>query len=143
MIDQLPSAAHVVALRVSGTITGDDIDRATGMVESALDREARIGLYADMMDFTDMTAEAFVKDLRYGLSKLGEWGRFHRAAVMTDKEWLRAIVRLESHLIPHVEIRVFGKNEREAALAWASGLPAPAPAAPVLSPVGADDPGES
>ncbi|MGO4704783.1 STAS/SEC14 domain-containing protein [Microvirga sp. 2MCAF38] len=140
MIDIIPSADHVVAMRVSGTITGDDLDGVTATVERALERHDKIGLYADMMDFTDMTAEAFIKDLRYSLGHFRQWGRFHRIAVVTDKEWLRTVIRLENHLIPGIEIRLFGKNEREPALAWASGLPAPSSAAFAS---GTDEPGES
>lgn len=141
MIEILPAPDHVVAMRVSGTLTGDDIERVTLVLEAALSRHQHIALYADMVDFADMTAEALLKDLRYGISKIGQWSRFGRAAVVSDREWLRAIARLENHVIPGIDIRAFGKNEREAALAWASGEPVPQHS---KAPASADtsDPGE-
>ncbi len=127
MIEILPAADHVVGLKIAGTITGHDIDRATAAVEAALGRHDRIGLFADAVEWSGMTPEAFAKDLRYGLGKIGEWGRFARAAVVTDKEWLRGIVRLEDRLFPRIELKAFPESQRDEAFAWASEPPEPVP----------------
>ncbi len=87
------------------------------------------------------TAEAFAKDLRYGLGKLGQLGRFTRSAVITDKSWLRNIARFEDRLFPQIEIRCFDEDQRGEALDWASELPPAKPPPPpaltlVLSPFG-------
>jgi hypothetical protein len=107
MIEVLPAPDHVAALRLAGTISGRDFDRIADDIEGKLKRHRHIGVYVDMVDMDDMTAEAVAKDFRYGLSKLGEWGRFPREAVVTDKQWVRALVKAADSLLPQVEARTF------------------------------------
>ncbi|HEX7007043.1 MAG TPA: STAS/SEC14 domain-containing protein [Alphaproteobacteria bacterium] len=137
MLELMPAPDHVVAMRLSGTLTGEDIDRATAAVDKALSRHQRIGIYVDAMDFGGMTAEAFAKDLRYGVSRLGQIGRFARAAIVTDKEWLRSIARFEDRILPKIELRCFDADQRDAALAWASEHfePKPGPRPAALRPI--------
>jgi stage II sporulation SpoAA-like protein len=135
MIEVVPTPDHVVGLRVAGTITGEDMDRATAAIETALARYPRIGVFTDAIEWSGMTPEAFGKDLRYGLGKIGELGRFTRVAMVTDKEWLRAIARFEDRLLPRIDLRTFGSQEREAALAWVTEVPpgdAPPPALNII-----------
>ena len=130
MLEALAVPDHVVAFRVSGRITGDDIDAATAAVDAALARYDRIGLYVDAGGLDSFTAEAFAKDLRYGLGKRGQGGRFTRSAVITDKAWLRNIARFEDRLFPQIEIRCFDEGQRGEALDWASELPPAKPPPP-------------
>jgi hypothetical protein len=120
MIEILPAPDHVLALRMAGTLTGEDLDRVIAEIEAKLKRHERIGLFADATGFEDMTAEAAAKDLRYSFGKLREWGRFPREAVVTDKQWLRSLIGIVDPLIPQVEARSFASTERAQALAWAS-----------------------
>jgi len=43
---------------------------------------------------------------------------FNKAAVLTDKHWLRVISELESLLVPGLEIKAFTLDEKEKAEAW-------------------------
>ena len=62
---------------------------------------------------------ALLKDIAYGISKLRELRRFWRAAVVTDQHWISWIARAENAMFP-VEIRVFPRAAKEAAMSWAS-----------------------
>jgi len=124
MIELLPAPDHVVALRFSGELTGPDFDRVAGEIEARLARHERIGILADMTDFSGVTLEALGKDLRYNLTKLGEWKRFPREAVISDKAWVRTAVKAIDPLVPQVEVRTFAPGETDAALAWAGGFEA-------------------
>ncbi|WP_337187741.1 STAS/SEC14 domain-containing protein [Phenylobacterium sp.] len=123
MIELLESPDHVFACRIEGVVDGADYDRAIQAVEARLAAHPRIGLYADMTGFSSMTAEAFMKDLRYNFEKLGQWSRFPRAAIVTDEPWLRASVRLLDPIFPQFEARAFAAGEEAAAMAWASDIP--------------------
>lgn len=48
MIEVLSAPDHVVALRMSGTLTADDYDQAVSEVEAKLGRYENIGLFVDM-----------------------------------------------------------------------------------------------
>ena len=123
MLEFLPAPDHVVALEMSGTLTAEDFDRAVAEIESKLARHERIGVFVDMTAFEDMTAEAVAKDVWYGLRKIGQWKRFPREAVLTDKQWVRTLIQIVNPLLPQVEARCFAPSERDAALTWVSELP--------------------
>ena len=44
--------------------------------------------------------------------------RFRKAAVLTDRNWLKKVSEFEGALIPGLEIKAFQLDEREAAEAW-------------------------
>lgn len=123
MIEQYPSPDHVAAFRIAGTLTSDDYDHVVAGVRDKLARHERIGVLVDLTDFDDVTAEAVWKDVRFSLSLLGELRRFPREAVVSDKKWVHTLARIAGPLVPHVELRAFTSDQRDAALAWVSELP--------------------
>ena len=120
MIDLLPSPSHVGAYRLSGTLDGADYDRCIADIEGRLRLHERIGIYCDMTGFTGLTPEALAKDLRYFFAKFGEYDRFARGAIVTDKRWLGEISEFAGRFFPNTEIRAFEPDEHDAALAWAT-----------------------
>ena len=122
MIEMLPAPDHVVAVRFFGELTGPDFDAVTAEIEARLARHERIGVVADVTGFDGATLEALGKDLRYNLGKLGEWKRFPREAVITDRAWVRSAVKAVDPLVPHIEVRTFDPGETSEALAWAGGF---------------------
>ena len=123
MLEILPSPHHVVAVRIAGTLTGRDYDSVITEVSVKLARHDRIGVLVDLVEFDDVTAEAMWKDARFSLSLIGSLRRFPREAVVSDKQWVRVFARVVAPLVPHVEVRVFGSQERDAAMAWVADLP--------------------
>lgn len=119
MMELLPSSDHVVAIRVSGTMTGEDFDRIIEAVESALARHQRIGVLVDLRDFQDATLQAALKDTLYDLSKLLELRRFPREAVVSDKQWVHTLAAVANPLLPFLDIRAFHGHEFADAMAWA------------------------
>lgn len=122
VLETLPAPPHVAAFHFSGTLDGQDYDRCIRQVEAKLDDHPRIGLFCDLTGFTGLTAEALGKDLRYALTKFGEYRRFARGAIVTDKHWLGQVSEFAGHFFPHTQIRAFDPGEREAALAWAADI---------------------
>ncbi len=53
-------------------------------------------------------------------SMLRLMNRFTRAAVLTDKAWLKTISEFEGALYPGLEIKAFGRDQKAAAEAWLS-----------------------
>jgi hypothetical protein len=118
----LPAPPHVAAFHFSGTLDGEDYDRCIRQVDVLLAEHARIGLFCDLTGFTGLTAEALGKDLRYALTRFGEYRRFARGAIVTDKHWLGQVSEFAGHFFPHTQIRAFDPSEREAALTWAADI---------------------
>ncbi len=46
---------------------------------------------------------------------------FDRAAVLTEKEWIKKVSEIEGALIPGLEIKAFGLDEEAEAEAWLAG----------------------
>jgi hypothetical protein len=122
MFDILPSPDHVAAYTIRGTLDAEDIDRIIADVEAKLTRHERIGVLADLTEFKDITLQAGAKDVRYGLSKMLQLRRFPREAVITDKEWIRTLVRIADPLLPFVQVRTFEPGSLTEAMNWVSEI---------------------
>lgn len=120
MIEILASPPHVAAYRFVDELTGADYDACIADLESRLARHARIAVVADISDLHGLALEVVDKDLRYAVSKRGEYDRFARAAVVSDKRWLVAITSAVDRLMPQTDMRTFAPEERALALAWAA-----------------------
>ncbi|MFY0991903.1 STAS/SEC14 domain-containing protein [Halomonas sp. C05BenzN] len=124
MLEFIPHpAGHVVAMRVGGIVTAQELQRAIDAIEAAKRDHPVISLVAELDDLRWMTLTALLKDVGYGLTQLGDLDRYHRAAVITDKEWLKHIAHLEDRLFRALEIRTFSTREHAAAMAWVGELP--------------------
>jgi hypothetical protein len=122
MMELLPSPDHVVALKISETMTSADFDKIIDAVETALGRHERIGALVDLRDFKDATLEAALKDTRYELGKLFQLKRFPRDVVVSDRQWVHSLARIASPLVPFIEIRAFHGHEFDAAMAWVANI---------------------
>ncbi|MBU3076451.1 STAS/SEC14 domain-containing protein [Sphingomonas quercus] len=122
MIEILPAPAHVLSLRLSGTLTQDDLERTIDDIEARLKRFDRIGVVADVTAFEDIGLRAGLKDIAYSFGKIMEWRRFPREAVIADRQWVRAAIGFIDPLVPFVTVKSFAPEESDAALAWAGGF---------------------
>lgn len=124
MLDLISSQAeHVVAMKASGIVTGQELQGAIDAIEAAKQAHPRISLVIEIDGLRWLTLTALLKDLGYGLTQLGDLARYHRAAVVTDQEWVTHLAHLEERLFKAVEIRTFPRREHAAAMAWAADLP--------------------
>lgn len=122
MYESIPAPAHVAAFRFAGTLTGDDYDRCIAEIETRLAAFRRIGMFCDLTAMTGLTAQALGKDLRYALGKLGEYDRFARAALISERDWLDRVSALAGRLLPDTEVRAFAAGQQAEAIAWAGGF---------------------
>ena len=119
MFEILPSPSHLAAYRFTGTLTAEDYQRCIADLESRLRRHARISIYCDLRDFSGITPAAIAHDLRYTLGKIGQFGRFARGAIVTDRHWLATVTDLAARLFSHSDIRSFDEDQATQAMAWA------------------------
>jgi hypothetical protein len=127
MIEILESPKHLIAAKVSGKITAEDIEKAYAAVHDALKENERVSFFAEIIESLAFTPEGLMKDLTEGIKHLGSLSKYYRAAVVTDKGWLGALVRVEGLVFSSIDFRVFEPSERDKAFAWASEKPAPLP----------------
>ena len=134
MIEPLAAPApHVVAFRLEGQITADDVGRAIRLIEARLQEHEPVSLIIEVGDVKAVTVAAMVEDLRHGLGQIRHLGRYHRVALVAAQGWLRAAAQVEGAVLPGVEVRTFTPAEQIDATAWASAPrpDRPAPIAPL------------
>lgn len=127
MIEILESPKHLVAMKISGSITAEDIEKAYKATNDALAENERVSFFAEVDDSMGFTVEGLLKDLWNGIGQLGRLGKYYRAAVVTDKGWIATMARVEGLVFSSIDVRVFDPAERNKALAWASEAPEPLP----------------
>jgi hypothetical protein len=127
MIEILESPKYVVAMKISGKITAEDIEKAYATTRDALENNERVSFFGEITESLTFTAEGFVKDLTEGIKQLGNLSKYYRAAIVTDKGWLGALARVEGLVFSSIDVRVFAPAERDKAFAWAAEAPAPLP----------------
>jgi len=127
MIEILESPKHLIAMKVSGSVTAEDIDKAYKATDEALKSNERVSFFAEVDDSMGLTIEGALKDVWNGIGQLGRLGKYYRTAVVTDKGWIATMARVEGLVFSSIDVRVFEPAERSKALAWASEAPEPLP----------------
>ena len=127
MIEILDSPNFLVAMRVSGSLTAEDVTKAYKASEDALKENERISFFAEIDPSIKFTFEGLAKDVSEGIRRWGRLSRYYRAAVVTDKSWMAALARAEGIVFSSVDVRVFEPADRDKALTWASETPEPKP----------------
>lgn len=134
MIEILESPKHLVAMKISGSVTADDIDRSYKATEEALMSNERVSFFAEIDATMGLTVEGVLKDLWQSLGQFGNVSKFYRAAVVTDKGWIGAMARIEGLVFSSIDVRVFAPEERGRAFAWAAEAPESLPKPEVPAP---------
>ena len=127
MLEILDSPKHVVAMKLSGEMSAEDVTAAYKAVEEALKTNERISFFAEVDPTMELTFQGLLKDLVEGV---GQWNRlkhYYRMALVTDKGWMAALARVEGLVFSSIDLRVFSHEERAKAFAWASETPEPIP----------------
>lgn len=109
-------------MKTSGRISGSELDIATDRIDAALRQHDRISLYVEI-DSLDVSPEALLKDLRFGLKQLTQLHRFYRAVIVTNQSWVHTAAEWENRLLPPIAVRAFSENEKKEAREWVAEAP--------------------
>ena len=105
-------------IEMSGKLDSEGMAKALDeLVEKSEGIENGKMLY-DVIDYQLPTFGAITLELKRMPKMFGLIRRFSRAAVLSDKTWLKTISELEGKLIPGLEIKAFDREERAAAELW-------------------------
>ena len=89
------------------------------LVTQSKDIEKGRMLY-DVIDFHLPSLDAIAIEFSRLPSMFGLLKKFERAAVLTDKTWLKKVSEFEGALIPGLEIKAFNRDQRSEAETWLS-----------------------
>lgn len=124
MLTFIDSAGDVLALEISGKITGADLDAVMDVLDSAMAHHDKVHVFVETRAIGGLELTSLPGYMARALPLLGKLGKFGRVAVVADQAWIRAGTRLESAMLPNMTYRVYMPEERDEALAWVKGPPA-------------------
>lgn len=123
MLTFIDSAGDVLALEVSGKITGDDLDAIMDRLDAAMAAHDKVHVFVETKAIGGLELASLPGYVARGLPLFGKLHKFGRVAVVADQAWIRAGTRLESAMLPNISYRVYMPEERDEALAWVKGAP--------------------
>ena len=107
-------------IELSGKLNSEEMKNALDeLIEKSKDIEKGKMLY-DVIEFHLPSLSAVAIEFSRLPSMFGFIRKFDRAAVLTDKNWIKKISELEGKLIPGLEIKAFDRDHNDEAEAWLS-----------------------
>lgn len=113
---------HVIAVRLTGVVEKSDILGLEKAFEEKLSDGRRLCLLLDIEGFADMTVDAIEEDVKFELGMLAKLSQFDKMAIVSDKQFVEAIVKYLDPLLPSVSIKTFGTDKRTEADAFVAAL---------------------
>ena len=120
MLQLLDSPAGVIAMKVTGKITGADLDLAMDRLESQMAAHDKVHVFVETEAIGGFELTSLPTYMARAMPLLGKLDQFWRVAVVADQAWVRGATRFESAMLPNISYRVYMPEERAEALAWAA-----------------------
>ena len=117
----IDSGDDTLAVKLSHTITGDDLDAIMDRFDEILSRHDKMRFFVETQDIDGLQLSSIPHHLSHSIPMLGQLRRFGRVAVVADQAWMRFATRLESAVLPYVSYRVYEPKDRHEALEWLDG----------------------
>lgn len=117
----IDSRDDVLAVELSRTITGEDLDAIMDRTDEILAKHDHIHVYCETHAIEGLQLSAMPHHMARAFPLFGKLERFGRIAVVADQPWMRFGSRLESAMLPNISYRVCKPEERDEALEWVMG----------------------
>lgn len=103
---------------MSGKLNSDGMRKALDELLDSCEGINHGKMLYDVVDYHLPTFGAITIELGRLPKLMGLIRRFSKAAVLTDKAWLKSISEFEGKLIPGLQIKAFERDDRAAADQW-------------------------
>ena len=108
-------ADNVIGIKIDGKIVKPDLEKVFTVVEEKLATHPKLRIYVEVESFEGISLDALIADLKFALPKMN---KFERKAVVSDQGWMKPIIEVGDKLFPSIDVKLFTRAERDAALAW-------------------------
>lgn len=112
------AADNRVHIEISGKITSEEMRVGIDALIASSDAVTNGEMLCLIHGFELPSLGAFAVELSRLPSLFGLIRKYDRAAVITDKEWVRKVSEFEGMLIPGFEVKSFALDEKAQAEAW-------------------------
>ena len=118
MLELLDSPDDVIALKLSGKITGEELDAVMDRLDQRMADHDEVHVFVETEGISGIEITSLPSYAARAMPLFGKLGRFGRVAVVADQAWVRVGTRFESAILPHVRYRTYMPEERDEALDW-------------------------
>ena len=120
MFKVIQNGMNRLDIEMSGTLNAEEMKIALDeLVYKSKDIQNGKMMY-EVIDFHLPSLGAIAIEFSRLPSMLGLLKKFARAAILTDKTWLKMVSEFEGVLWPGLEIKAFNRNQKVEAEAWLS-----------------------
>lgn len=120
MFKVIKNGMNRLDIQLSGKLDTEEMKIALDELVSMSENIENGKMLYEIIDFHLPTLGAIVIELSRLPSMVGLIKKFDRAAVLTDKAWLKKVSEFEGAFFPDLEIKAFNRNQKEEAEAWLS-----------------------
>ena len=120
MFKVISNGINRLDIQMSGKLNTDDMKTALDEIASKSENIENGKMLYDIIDFHLPSLSAIAIEFSRLPSMLGLMRKFDRAAVLTDKTWLKKVSEFEGALYPGLEIKAFNRDQKAEAEAWLS-----------------------
>ena len=107
-------------IKMSGKLNSEEMKIALDELVSKSKNIENGKMLYDVIDYHLPSLGAIGIEFSRLPSMFGLMKKFNRAAVLTDKTWLKKVSEFEGVLFPGLEIKAFNRDQKEEAEAWLS-----------------------
>jgi hypothetical protein len=118
MLEMIASPDDVIALKVSGSIKGDELDTIMDRLDSVMTSHEKVHVFVETRGIAGLELASLPHYFSRAMPLFGKLNRFGRVAVVADQAWIRLGTRLESAVLPMISYRTYEPDERDEALTW-------------------------
>ena len=120
MFKVIPNGINRLDIEMSGKLNAEDMKIALDELVSKSKNIENGKMLYDVVDYKLPSLDAIRIEFSRLPEMLGLIKKFDRAAVLTDKTWLKKASELEGALFPGFEIKAFDRDQKVDAEAWLS-----------------------
>jgi hypothetical protein len=105
---------NAVAFRMWGKVTESDMTSVLSDAKEKINRYGNIVILEIIESFKGIEIAALVEEFKY-LHEVGI-SNISKAALVTDKKWLKNIVSIEGKIFKNIEMKCFSTEDKDAAI---------------------------
>lgn len=116
------AGANRLDFKMSGKLDADTMSKALDVFENESEGIENGMVLCNVVDDQLPTLGALSVEFSRLPGLFGLLKRFRRAAVLSDRKWIKAVSELEGKLMPGLEIKEFDRDKKAEAEAWLEGV---------------------
>ena len=118
MLELIKSPEDVIALKISGSITGADLDAIMDQLDAVMASHDKVHVFVETHSIAGLELASLPHYFGRAMPLFGKLKSFGRVAVVADQAWIRVGTRIESAMLPFISYRTYEPDERDEALTW-------------------------